>query len=99
MKVIPINKITKKQLDTLNTQYNGNLKSMTNTEYLKWKTDLIKEGYIWNDLDGWGFWSIPLMPKRKKHILSSIIVNNDDFNINEKMIIISNNRNKLVILS
>ena len=64
--VIPSDKITKNQLEELNIIYNGNLISMTDDERYIWKSLLIKNGYEWNDLDGWGFWSIKIMLNKTK---------------------------------
>lgn len=58
MDIIPVSEITKNQLDDLNIIYNGNLTSLSDSERSIWKSQLIKEGYVWNDLDGWGYWSL-----------------------------------------
>ena len=56
--IVPIWMITKKKLDKLNKQYNCNTND-TNINKSEWKESLLKAGYIWNEIDGWGYWSIP----------------------------------------
>ena len=58
MITIPASEITMDQLEELNILYNGNT-TMTESERSIWKAQLIEAGYVWNDLDGWGYWSIP----------------------------------------
>ncbi len=57
--VYPPNLISSEQLEDLNKKYNGNLLALTSLEYAIWKNNLIKMGYIWNDIDSWGYWTIP----------------------------------------
>lgn len=78
--IIPASNITKNQLEELNAQYNGNLKSLTDIELSIWKYHLIKNGYIWNDLDGWGYWSISNIKRRKIRLpsLSFMLAKNDN---------------------
>lgn len=64
--VIPIDEISNDQLEKLNATFNGNLLMLTSKELSIWKSNLIKEGYIWNDLDGWGFWSLSNSNDKKK---------------------------------
>lgn len=70
--ITPIDEITRDQLDELNTQYNGNLRSMTEYDRSSWKSQLIAEGYTWNDLDGWGYWSVPSgLAKRLRRVVAT----------------------------
>ena len=59
MQVISASEITNIQLLQLNISFNGNTDCLSPLDYSMWKSDLIKAGYTWNDLDGWGYWSVP----------------------------------------